>query len=101
MRPDHGRRPYQSFDLAFKVRNLAGHAKTATITFDTPLSKDRQGLPIRPASELERLCEVEVAERVFADVGAIIAEIHEAAGKGEWALWLTSHTEWSGPADEV
>jgi hypothetical protein len=92
---DFGARPFQSVQLAFRARNLAAHAKTHTLRFSVRLPRDKEGFPIRPQTELERLCTLAIAERVVADTGDAITRIHEMAGKGKTALWFTSEIEWT------
>jgi hypothetical protein len=95
LKPDYKSRPWQSFELAFSVRDSAAHGRTEIIEFEGRLKRTKDGHPRRPLSSLEKRCKLSIAENIVADARAIVTEIHEARGGKGSPLWFTSNTQWS------
>lgn len=72
---DFSRRPFQTFQEVFRLRNLLVHARTETIKnviqVDDVLTSAQ-----RPLSKWEKICTLEFAERVFDDMEAMIQTLH-------------------------
>ena len=78
--PDFGRRPFQTFQSIFKLRDLIVHAKTETLTLEGEFILDEEERPPKPLTVWEQLISVEGARRFLDDTKEIVDQVGKAAG---------------------
>ena len=80
--PDFSRRPFQTFKLITKYRNIMAHAISETILDrGTQLIRDGEHI-IYPETWWEKHSKLKTAKRWLEDTESMITVIHEAAGEG-------------------
>jgi len=84
IRPDFGRRPFQSLVELWKFRDVLAHARTESLSVMQP------GPPPEsikyPETAWEKRCTLAIAERTIEDAEAIVKEIHRRAGQTSGVL---------------
>ena len=93
--PDFRKRPFRSVVTSFRARNMAAHASTEVLTFKHRLKKKDADFPVRPSTNLEKLCVLSVAEKVVVDIQAVIETMHKASGSIYSSPWWDAETEWT------
>jgi hypothetical protein len=84
---DFSGRPFQSFNLIVKYRNLLAHATTVNISYQgTQTLRDGERVK-SPESWWEKHTNLRNAKQWFDDTKAMITAIHQAVGKGDSPFW--------------
>ena len=84
MKPDFGRRPYQSTRNLFRFRNAIAHGKSVILREKKDVSSSTNPSDHNPKTEWEEFTTLDNAERMRADIKAIVKELHVAAGLGDY-----------------
>jgi hypothetical protein len=81
--PDFSKRPYQTLTALFKFRNAIAHGKSQILQEKKEVSlEDKQDHS--PKASWEEYSKLENAKRAKDDISKIIAELHKAAGLGDY-----------------
>ena len=87
---DFSRRPFQSFKLIMKFRNLVAHGSTVMLS-EKGRQTLRDGERVKhPQTWWENQCKLATAKRWLADTESIVTQIHEAAEMGTHPFVLLS-----------
>jgi len=84
VKPDFGRRPYQSTRNLFRFRNAIAHGKSVILREKKEVSSATEPSDHTPKTQWEEYATLENAERIRGDVSAIVKELHIAAGLGDY-----------------
>lgn len=82
--PDYSRSPFQSIRALFKFRNSIAHGKSVVLSETKEVSSSSDPYDHHPKAHWEEYCTHQNAVRVGKDVIAVIEQLHEAAGLGNY-----------------
>jgi hypothetical protein len=80
IKPDWGKRPYQSFKKVFDFRNLMAHGKTQTVKGKWKSTFGRANAMAVLQTEWEKVCNPKKARQLYEDGEKIVEELHRKAG---------------------
>lgn len=85
LNPDDSRRPYQTLQSLFNFRNAIAHGRSKILGL-LAIEVDSKSDPYKhtPKAHWEEYCTPQNAQRAKKDVSEIIAELHKAAGLGDY-----------------
>jgi len=96
---DVSRRPFQSFTIIFKFRNLIAHGKTEILSAEDIQELAEGERPKQSETEWEMLCTIVNAKRLLEDTKGMITEINKTLGRGDYPFGTFGHGSTSvGPA---
>ena len=94
-KPDFGKRPFQSLDLIFTLRNLLVHGRTDYLEEENEQILDEAEKPKLPQAKWEKLINLEKAIVFSEDTKAIIEAINSKAGFKINLLYAPETGGWS------
>lgn len=95
LKPDYGKRPFQSLDLMFRLRNLLVHGKTDYLEEENVQILDVLEKPVLPKAKWQTLINLDNATTFSDDVKAIVEVISAKAGINSNVLYVPETGGWS------
>jgi hypothetical protein len=82
--PDFSRRPHDTLRALFKFRNSIAHGKSIVLKASKEVDAYDEPHEHMPKAQWEEYCTTGNAARAKEDISAVIVELHEAAGLGDY-----------------
>lgn len=98
---DYGKRPFQSFDNIFKLRNLLVHGRTESFDEESEQTVSDGEIPILPKTKWQNFINIEMAEKFSEDTKSIIESLNSKAGFDINYLYVPETSMWSMSPIEI